>query len=321
MFQTNIGLNFIRGVKKVSFINSNAGSTNEHFIKRKKSWKKLTAYLYILPAVLLVSIFCVYSIIFTTFISFTNWDGMNEMSFVGISNYIAMFRDPNFLTACLNTFIWVIGALVIPVTIPLILAILISKSKFGTTFKNIFYLPNALSPTIAGVIMTILLTMYGLPQIAGILGFENLQTNWLNIPYVNTLIMIVSGAWQGIGINLILFIVGLNNIPKEPIEAAKLDGASGVPLYTKVVLPLLKPTTLIVLLMSLINSFKTFDTIWVMTGGGPYRTSETLAVTMYREAFANNQLGYASAVAIFLSVIVLIISWFFLRDTFKAEGS
>lgn len=288
-------------------------------IGNKRKSIKLIQYLYLAPAVLLVTIFCIYSILFTTYISFTNWDGISEMTFVGFQNYINMFHDPNFLTSLMNTFIWVVGSLIIPVTIPLILAILIINSRFGSIFKNIFYLPNALSPTIAGVIMNILLTMYGLPQVFGLLGFDSLVTNWMTIPYLNTFIMVVSGAWQGIGINLILLIVGLNNLERGPIEAARIDGASGLQLYIKIVLPLLKPTILTVLLMSLINSFKTFDTIWVMTGGGPYRTSETLAVTMYREAFTNNQLGYGSAVAIFLSVIVLFISWFFLKDTFKGE--
>ncbi|SFL72489.1 multiple sugar transport system permease protein [Gracilibacillus orientalis] len=290
-----------------------------HSKSRKNRKIEWTPYLYLLPAVTLSLLFFIFSIVFTFFISFTKWDGVNDIQFVGFENYIEMFNDPNFLIACLNTVIWVLGGLIIPVLIPLILAIAITKSRFGSAFKNIFYLPNALSPTIAGIIMTVLLSLYGLPQVMGMLGLDSLQTNWLNIPYVNTLIMVASGAWQGIGINLILFIVGLNNIPTEPIEAAKLDGASGLTLYTKLILPLLKPTTLIVLLMSLVNSFKTFDVIWVMTGGGPYRTSETLAVTMYKEAFVNNELGYGSAVAIFLSIITLAISWFFLKDTFKGE--
>ena len=131
--------------------------------------------------------------------------------------------------------------------------------------------------------------------------------------------MIGASVWQGIGTNLVLLIVGLSNLPSEPIEAARLDGAKGLQLYRYVVLPLLKPTLVIVLLMAIINSFKTFDGIWLMTGGGPYRTSETLAVTMYKETFINNSYGYGSAVATVLSVIVLIISITYLRQTFKED--
>ncbi|GGP12926.1 carbohydrate ABC transporter permease [Oceanobacillus neutriphilus] len=288
-------------------------------LSMKRKIEKITPYLYLVPAVILVVIFCIYSDFFSLIVSFTEWDGLNEMQFIGFQNYIQMFQDPNFLLSSINTLIWVFGTLLIPVFIALLFAIAITHVKTQSFFKIVFYLPNALSQTIAGIILTTILSTYGLPHLLGVMGFESLAKDWLTVPYINTLIMVVSSGWQGIGLNLILFIVGLNQIPKEPIEAAIMEGAKGIRLYTKVVLPLLKPIMLIVLLMSLVNSFKSFDTIWVMTNGGPFRTSETLAVTMYKEAFVNNQLGYGSAIAMLLSVTVLIISWFLLRDTFKGE--
>ncbi|EAE8347644.1 sugar ABC transporter permease [Listeria monocytogenes] len=281
----------------------------------------LKPYLYIAPAVLFVFCFCSLSIIFTLFISFTDWSGLGSFKFVGFDNYVAVFQDKNFLLSSINTLVWVAAGLIIPVILPLLFAIAIIKSSFATIFKNLFYFPNAVSGVIVGLIMTSLLSMYGLPQLLGMLGFENLDKNWLNIPYVNTGVMIVAGIWQGIGLNMLLFIIGLVNMPSEPIEAAKLEGASGLTLYTKIILPLLKPTIVVVVLMSLVNSFKTFDSIWVMTGGGPYRTSETLAVTMYKESFSNNHLGMGSAIAVMLSVIILVISIFYLRKTFTKEGS
>ncbi|HLQ70632.1 MAG TPA: sugar ABC transporter permease [Bacillota bacterium] len=287
--------------------------------KLNRTMKKITPYLYLAPSVFLVVIFCIYSDFFSLIISFVEWDGLNEMNFIGFENYIKMFQDPNFLLSSLNTLIWVVGTLLIPVSIALLFAIAITHVKTQSFFKTVFYLPNALSQTIAGIILTTILSTYGLPHLLDVMGFESLAKDWLTIPYLNTLIMVVSSGWQGIGINLILFIVGLNQIPPEPIEAARIEGAKGIRLYTKVIIPLLKPIMLIVLLMSLVNSFKSFDTIWVMTNGGPYRTSETLAVTMYKEAFVDYNLGYGSAIAIFLSVIVLIVSWFLLRDTFKGE--
>ncbi|WP_408008228.1 carbohydrate ABC transporter permease [Pseudalkalibacillus sp. A8] len=281
--------------------------------------KKIVPYLYILPAAILVFTFFVSSTIFTFYTSFTDWNGMGEMNFVGLTNYIELFKDGYFLHAILNTLIWVIAAFIIPVLIPLVMAIMIFNSRHGTTFKNLFYLPNAISPTIGSLIIMALLSTYGLPKLLGMLGFESLNQDWLIIPYVNTFVMIGAGVWQGIGTNLILYIVGLSNIPTDPIEAAKIDGASGFRLYKDVVIPLLKPTLVIVLLMSIIGSFKTFDGIWVMTAGGPYRTSETLAVTMYKETFVNGKYGYGSSVATVLSIIVLFISWFYLKRTFKGE--
>ncbi|MGH1803281.1 carbohydrate ABC transporter permease [Enterococcus gallinarum] len=286
---------------------------------KRFSLKSLIPYLYVLPAAVLVTVFFVMSAIYTLGLSFTDWDGLSALHFIGLDNYLRLFQDEYFIQSFLNTLIWVFFALIIPVIIPLLLAIMITNSRWGSIFKNLFYLPNAVSPTIGALIMTSLLSNYGLPKLLELWGLTENTTYWLGIPHVNTFVMIGASIWQGIGTNLILLIVGLSNLPGEPIEAAKLDGASTNQLYRYVVLPLLKPTLIVVLLMAIINSFKTFDGIWLMTGGGPYRSSETLAVTMYKESFINGSYGYGSAVATVLSVIVLLISIIYLRQTFKEK--
>ncbi|EOL41669.1 hypothetical protein RV11_GL002808 [Enterococcus phoeniculicola] len=281
--------------------------------------ERIKPYLYIAPAIILVSVFFITSAVYTIYSGFTDWNGLGEKVFIGLQNYQELFKDVNFQRSLINTLIWVVSGLIIPVCIPLILAVAISRTRFHNLYKNLFYFPNAISPTIGSLIITSLLSIYGLPKLFGLMGIESLDRYWLAIPYVNTFVMIGASVWQGIGTNLILFIVGLNNIPTEPIEAAQLDGASKFSLYTKIVFPLLKPTIVVVLLMSLVNSFKAFDSIWLMTGGGPYRTSETLALTMYKETFMNGNYGYGAAVATFLSIIVLFISFFYLKYTFSKE--
>ncbi|MBF8807484.1 MAG: sugar ABC transporter permease [Enterococcus lacertideformus] len=288
--------------------------------KRSDLLKKLTPYLYVLPATILVTVFFITSAFFTIFLSFTEWNGLSEIRFIGLDNYLRLFQDSYFTQSFLNTIIWVVSALIIPVLIPLIFAVMIINSRWGTIFKNLFYLPNAVSPTISALIMVSLLSNYGLPKLLETAGLTESSEYWLGIPYVNTFVMIGASVWQGIGTNLILLIVGLNNIPSEPIEAARIDGAHGFKLYKEIIFPLLKPTLVIVILMAIINSFKTFDGIWLMTGGGPYRTSETLAVTMYKETFINGSYGYGSAVETILSLIVLFISIFYLKKTFKEEN-
>ncbi len=285
-------------------------------MNRKKN-KTLKNYLYLMPAVLLVVVFFISSIIYTIRLSFYEWDGFSEMNFVGVQNYIYLFQDPNFKVSVINTIIWVVCSLIISLVVPLIFAILILKSSWITGFKNIFYFPTALSGAVAGIIVASMISIYGIPQIFGLLGFESLVCDWLAIPYVNTFIMILMGTWQGIGLNMVLFIAGLNSIPQSPIEAATIDGAGVYKLYANVVLPLLKPTIIVVLLMSLVNSFKVFDQIWVMTKGGPYRTSETLALTMYQESFIRNKFGIGSAVAVILTAVILIISYFNIKNTFN----
>lgn len=284
---------------------------------RRRTW---TNYLYLMPAVILIGVYFVTSIIYTGWLSFQEADGFSKPVFVGFANYVYLFKDPNFTTSLINTLVWVFSSLVISVVIPLFMAILITKSLHVTLFKNIFYFPNVLAGTIAGIIFRTMISLYALPQLFGYIGLEHWVADWLAIPKLNTFIMIMSSVWQGIGMNLLLFIVGLNNMDASPIEAATIEGAGTFDMYTKVVFPLLKPTTTVILLMSLVNSFKVFDSIWVMTKGGPYRSSETLALTMYEESFIRNNLGLGAAVAIVLTIIIMFVSYFNIRNTFKTEN-
>jgi len=291
---------------------------NKRIKKRNSNWKN---YLYLAPAVLLTGVFFITSIFYTIYLSFQSWDGFSPMRFIGLDNYRYLFHDTNFRISVMNTIIWVVCSLLISLVIPLLFAILVSRSSWVTGFKNIFYFPTALSATVGGLIISSMISTYGLPQIFGLFGMDNLVRDWLAIPYVNTFIMIGMGMWQGIGLNMILFISGLNHIPASPIEAAAMEGAGTVSMYTKVIFPLLKPTTIVVLLMSLVNSFKIFDSIWVMTKGGPYRTSETLALTMYQESFIRNQFGVGSAVAVVLSMVILVVAYFNLKNTFADNNN
>jgi ABC-type sugar transport system permease subunit len=137
-------------------------------------------------------------------------------------------------------------------------------------------------------------------------------------PPWNTLTMILAHTWQATGVSVVLFLVGLQAIPRDPIEAARIDGATGWTLFRYITWPLLRPMTVVVIGISLVNSLKTFDVIWVMTQGGPYRSSETLAVTMYRETFLLFRYGYGAAIAVVLSIIVFSLSWLYLRRTLRS---
>lgn len=276
-------------------------------------------YLYVLPAAILVTVFFISSIIYTIQLSFFSWDGFNEKVFVGFSNYSKLFIDANFRTSIMNTCLWVVLSLIISLVLPLLLAILIVNSTKSSFFKNIFYFPSTLSATVGGLIMTAILSVYGLPQLFGLMGYDSLVKDWLSVPFVNTIVMIFMGTWQGIGMNMLLFISGLRSLDKSPIESAQIDGAGKIMLFRKVILPALKPTTIVVLLMSLVNSFKVFDSIWVMTKGGPYRSSETLALTMYTETFVRSNYGSGAAVAVVLTIVIMIVSYFNLKNTFRSN--
>ena len=156
-------------------------------------------------------------------------------------------------------------------------------------------------------------------QMLRVVGLGSFARPWLMEPPWNTIAMLVAFTWQTTGTNMTLFLVGLQAIPTDPVEAAKLDGANSFQTFRYIILPLLRPITTVVITIAVVNSFKVFDLIWIMTLGGPYRSSETLAVTMYRESFISFRLGYGAAIANFLSLIVIIFSIIYLRSIFRRE--
>jgi multiple sugar transport system permease protein len=256
---------------------------------------------------------------FTVYVSFFDWDGFSPMVFTGMKNYIEIFKDSNFLQSFVNTLIWVGCALILNCVFPLLFALLITNSSFLSYFKYVFYLPSALAGVVGGLIIKNLLSIYGIPTLMSGLGFENLRSDWLAIPYINTFIMIIMGIWGGLGLNMVLFIVGLRSMSQDPIEAAIIDGAGAFKRYWYVVFPMLEATFKVVILMTLVNTFKVFDGIWIMTKGGPFRTSETLALTMYIESFVRNHMGFGASVAVVLTIIILIISYFQMKKSFAGD--
>jgi ABC-type sugar transport system permease subunit len=287
--------------------------------KRKFLWEIIAPYLYLIPAVVLVVGLFIYSAFFTLSVSLTEWDGINTPIFIGLKNYLEVFTDSIFMGSMINTIVWVVASLFLPVGIGLVMAVGIQNIRWSTVYKNVFYLPYAISLTTAGVIWAFLLSSQGLSNFFEHIGWDFLALDWLRRTPLNTISMIGAYTWQSMGTNMVLFLVGLNAIPKDPLEAGMIDGASGWRLFRRITFPLLKPITGVVVLMALVNSFKVFDSIWVMTQGGPYRSSETLAVSMYRESFVLSHYGKGSAFAVILSVFVFILSWGYLRSSLKEE--
>jgi ABC-type sugar transport system permease subunit len=286
---------------------------------RKFRWGVVTPYLYLVPSVILVVGLFIYSAGFTVMVSLTEWDGINKPIFIGLKNYLEVFTDSIFMGSLVNTIVWVVASLFLPVGIGLAMAVGIQNIRWSSVYKNVFYLPYAISLTTAGVIWAFLFSSQGLSRFFEYIGWDFLVLDWLRETPLNTISMIGAYTWQSMGTNMVLFLVGLNAIPKDPLEAGMIDGASGWKLFRYITFPLLKPITGVVVLMALVNSFKVFDSIWVMTQGGPYRSSETLAVSMYRETFVLSHYGKGSAFAVILSVFVLILSWGYLRSSLKEE--
>jgi len=280
-----------------------------------------TRFLYLLPMFVLVGVFLLYPALDTAWVSFTDWNGLTAPAFVGLRNYGALVTDPAFTTSFINTMLWVFGVLVLQVVLGLAVAVALNGRRGGEFLKTVLYLPSTVSAAATGVIWFFLFDpTEGIVNVTlHFVHLGGLVQNWLATPPLNTYAMIVASTWQGLGPTMLLLLVGLQNIPRDPLQAAMIDGAGGWRLFWHMTLPLLRPMLTVVVGIALINSFKVFDLIWVMTQGGPYRSSETLAVTMYREAFVGFKLGYGASVAIVLSLIVLVLSIFYLRSMFGRD--
>jgi ABC-type sugar transport system permease subunit len=280
--------------------------------------EKLKPYLFLLPALFFVGCFLVYPALMTFSVSFSEWNGINVSKMVGLDNYRFIFTDPAFWTAVNNTAIWVIGSLVFPVTLGLFAALLLYSLPGERFFKVLIFMPFALSGVVIAIVWSYMYKYEGAINtiLAGFIDKSHLQP-WLQIVPLNTLAMIFTYGWRMTGTNMVLFSVGMLAIPDEPIEAARLEGARYFQILRKVIIPMLSSTTAVVVVMAIINSLNIFDIIWIMTQGGPYRSSATLGVNMYYETFLNFDFGRGAANATVLSIIVMAVSVFYLRVIFK----
>ncbi len=268
----------------------------------------------IMPALLFVIVFLLYPMMDNVYISFFKFSGFGKPVFVGLKNYTRAFQDTNFILSFTNTLIWVVFTLAVPVIGSLIIAVFLKNMKGGNFYKAIFFLPLTLSFVSTGIIwMNVFSSNNGVLNTILMLfsGGDKVAVSWLARVPLNTLSMLIAWTWQQLGISMVLFLMGLTTIPNDPIEAAIIDGANKWQTFLHVTFPMLKPITTVVITQALVNSFKTFDLIYVITRGGPYRSSETLAVTMFRETFTMFNLGYGSAISVILSVIIIAISgWY-----------
>ncbi len=281
----------------------------------KASGERVASYLFILPALLLVVVLLLVPMAQNIYYSFFDWNGIAKPVFAGVANYAKFLVDRDFLISLRNTVLWVGFTLVFPVLGGLLVAVFVDGVRFERFFKSVFFIPLTISFVATGLIWTY---MFGkelgvLNNLFALLRLP-LKPSWLTGVPLNTFSMLIAWTWQQLGTNMVMFLMGLGTIPKEPIEASLIDGATRFETFLHIKLPMLRPITTVVITMAMVNSFKAFDLIYVMTRGGPYHSSETLAVTMFRETFTLFRMGYGSAISIFLSVVVIAVSALYIRQ-------
>jgi len=285
------------------------------------AWRdRISAVPFLIAPVALVGIVLLLPLGYTVVRSFfLNGGG----GFAGLDNYAAMLKDPNLRLSLLNTLIWAIGSLILPVVLGLGIAVMTSGMRLGSVSRAVVILPYALAGTVVAIVGNLIFTTNGsLNQALAAFGLASADhpTQWLLHWPLNVLSALLIASWQSTGVNVVLFMVGLQTIPRETVEAAALDGADGWIRFRDVILPQLRPTTAVVIGLTITNALRAFDVIWVLTQGGPNRSSETLALSMYRQSFLLLDPAVGSAIAVVLTILVVACSWLYLRRQIGHES-
>ncbi|WP_084606023.1 carbohydrate ABC transporter permease [Agreia bicolorata] len=286
----------------------------------------IAALPFLAPALVAYLVFVVAPALESVRLSFFEWSGFQgaPQVFVGLQNYVRIFtHDPVFWTALSNTVIWVILSLVIPVGLGLVMALALNRKIFGRNlFRSVFYIPGVLAPiAIANMWRWMYNPNYGigvnLAQLFNLPWLADVQ--WLGDKNLALYSIFAAFVWQIAGTNMVLFLAGLQGVSPDHVEAAKLDGANRWQVFRNVVMPSLRPTTVVVVVLTIINSIKVFDLIVGMTGGGPAQQTQVLALWSFQQSFNNHEYGSGNAIATVLLVITLIIVVPYMVWTAKQE--
>ncbi len=288
-------------------------------VRNRRYW----AFAFLILPIIVYTAIVIIPLLTSFYFSFTDWNGFNRnYNFIGLDNFDKVFRDPNFINAIKNTVIWMAAAILVPTFSGLAIALILHGRVFAANlYKSLFYLPICLSLAVIGQVwIWIYQPDWGLINVVlrG-LGLNSLTVAWLADPHFALISVIIAWCWQQVGLAMVIFLAGLTSIPTELTEASEIDGANYWQTLRHVVVPLLSPATTVVIALSIINSLKSFDVVYMMTMGGPFHSSDTLAMFMYNESFKKYYMGYGSAIAVVLFLIAMIVIALYFRQVRKLE--
>jgi multiple sugar transport system permease protein len=283
---------------------------NKASARRKTLKQNLIAYSFILPNLLGFSLFTLVPMVFSLALAFMHWDGANVVTWAGLDNFRQLIHDETFRIALVNTFYYVIGTVPLTMAASLVLALLLNQSLRGRNFfRTTFFFPYVASLVAVAVVWNMLFNpaMGPVNQLLVALGVENPPRWTASIDWAMPTVILAS-IWKGMGYYMVIYLAALQGIPSYLYEAAEIDGANTWQRFRYIILPMLTPATFFVSMMLIIASFKVFDLIMVMTGGGPGRATNVLVIHTYNTAFKEFRFGYSSAIALVLFAVVLVIT-------------
>lgn len=277
-----------------------------------KTRKRLTVLAFLSPWIVVFTIFNAFPIIYSFITSLMDYSGLDpQMAFIGLDNYIRAFQDEVFLKALGNTLIFVVGTIPFTTGIALLLALLLNNRRLKSKgiFKAGFFLPSVISMVVISTIWIYLYSSNGLfNTIGSFLGFKMEARSWLASPDTALLSIMIMDIWAAFGYYLILIYAGLQNVPEQLYEAARIDGATPTQIALKITLPYIKPTLFFVISINTIRSFQVFSEIYTMTGGGPRNATQTIVHYLYQVGFRKFEMGYGSAIAYILLLMIMIVT-------------
>jgi raffinose/stachyose/melibiose transport system permease protein len=276
--------------------------------KRLSQW--LQQIVFLGPSFLFFFIVLLIPFVVGIYYSFTEWDGISsEPKWVGWDNIRTIFTDDtNFINSFMFTVRYSIANVVLVNLVGFLFALLLTKAlRWKNLYRTVYFLPNVIGGLLLGYIFQFIFTR-GLPSIGKWSGLEMLQVPWLGTPETAFWGAIIISVWQSAGYMMMIYIAGIINIPAELMEAARIDGAGGWRILKSITLPMLMPSFTICLFLSISHSFKAFDQILSLTGGGPFKSTEVVAMDIFNEAFGRSNMGLGSAKAMIFFIIIAAIT-------------
>ncbi|NGP45568.1 sugar ABC transporter permease [Bacillaceae bacterium SIJ1] len=281
--------------------------TTSNFTKRNR----LTAYAFLLPNILGFLVFIFLPVIASFLMSFTSWNGFGDIEFVGIDNYIGLLNDENFKISLFNSILFLFISVPMTLFLSLVAAVALNRGiRFLKVFRTAIFLPYVTATVAVAAVWQLVFnpTMGPINGFLTSIGIDN-PPGWLTSPEWALISVSIVYIWHSIGYYMVIYLAGLQNIPKDLYEAAEIDGAGPLATFFHVTIPMMSQVIFFTMIIGVINSFKVFDFIFVLTDGGPGRSTQVLVYDIYNTAFKQFEYGYASAMAYVLFLIILIFTF------------
>jgi raffinose/stachyose/melibiose transport system permease protein len=287
---------------------------------RKRTW---TNYLYLVPVLVFIIGVFYYGIIYSAYVSLLDWNGISaNQTFIGLTHYADIIQDPIFIKAVQNTVIFGVLAIIIQMILGRSLALLLKRPVFfKTIYKIVFFVPVVLASSVTAYVFRHIFDANKgeLNHFLDLIGLHALNQAWLADPNLALYSLIAINIWQWTGFSFIMYLAGLTLIDETLYDAARMDGANGLQTVIHITVPLLRPTHYSLVILGVVGALKTFDIVFLTTGGGPGRATEFLSTYIYKKEILEFNAGYASALSIVMLLLALVLTVIQLRAYAKQK--